>query len=107
VEIPKVPGQRGHHRPDDERGQADLQQQLAAEPVGSPAQQRHRGDVAQQVHRDDPGDPLQLVNRDADVMHDVADDGDHDIGVQRPQQYREAARADRDPASRLRAHQLT
>jgi len=32
-------------------------------------------------------------------MHDVAQDGDHHIRIERSQQYRQTARADRDSAS--------
>ena len=39
-----------------------------------------------------------LVDRDADVAHDVADDRDHDIGVEGTEQDGEAAGADRDAA---------
>ena len=98
----QVGGQRGDHRADREAGQADLQQHLAAEPVGRPAQQRHRRDVAQQIPGDDRGDPLDLVHRDADVGHDVGHDRDDDIGVERAEQNRQAARADRDPAAPAR-----
>ena len=97
----QIGGQRRDHRPDQEGGQADLQKQLAAEPVGCPAQQRHRRDVAQQIPGDDRGDALQMVDRDADGADDVAHDRDHDIGVEGTEEYGQAAGADRDAAPRV------
>ncbi len=98
----QIGGERGNHRADDERGQAGLQQQFAAESVRGAAQQRHRGDVAQQVPGDDRRDSLQLIDRDADGVDDVAHDGDHDIGVEGTEQDGEAARADGDSAAGVR-----
>src|SRR5690606_15054797 len=43
-------------------------------------------------------DLMDLVQRDADIPHDVDHDRDHHIGVERTQQHCEAARADRDRA---------
>ena len=96
----QVVRQRGDDRADREAGEADLQQQLAAEPVRGPAQQRHGRDVAEQIPGDDRRDPLDLIDADPDVSHDVGHDRDHDIGVEGAQQHREAAGADRDASAR-------
>ncbi|CFE35657.1 Uncharacterised protein [Mycobacterium tuberculosis] len=50
---------------------------------------------------------MELVDRYTNAVHDVAHDGDHDIGVQGAQQYCQAARANRDSTSCSHADQLT
>ena len=112
----QVAGQGGDHRSEHESEQTALQDQLAAEPVRCLAQQRHGRDITQQVARDDRRDLLDLVNRDADITHDVGHDRDDDVGVEGTQGDREAtgtdrqaavgARRTRGPVAGRRRHQL-
>ena len=87
--------ERGERRTGGEAGQAGVHHRPAPEPVGEPAQQRHAGDVAEQVAGDQRGGPFQVVHRDVQVGHDLDEQRDHDVRVQRGEQDGGATDPDR------------
>ncbi len=78
--------------------QAGVDQRPPPVAVGQLPEQRHRGHVPEQEARDDRGRALQVVERDADVLGDVDEDGHHHVRVERGQQHHRAPRAEHDPA---------
>src|SRR5205823_15082937 len=84
-----------------------LQQEFSAEPVGRLAEQRHRGDIPEEVPGDDRGDQLEPVRRNLQLVDDLAQQADDDVGVEGAEDDRQAAGADGERAKAGHAGAVT
>ena len=89
---------RGQGRSGQEPGQAELDDDAPAQPIGEPTEQGHAGHVAEQVAGDDGGGPLQVVQRNGQFGGDADQDRDDHVRIEGGQQHRDRAHADGDPA---------